>query len=166
MDPVEGIGPGGESPPGLFHGPGRGRFECRQESPLAFGDSLLRLLEGEPGSTIDLWKFLPPSGAGRPLHGEGVAPDRIRVVVPWNRPRFDDFPARLPERAERDVRPVRGIESGLLSKLPLRCIEGIFFRSDFSFGDRPCSEVFPGPVGAARVDQEYLTRAVANPIDQ
>jgi len=141
-------------------------LERRQESTLTLGDSLMRLPEGEPARAIDFPKLLPSAGPGRPLHSEGVASDRARVAVPGNRPRLDRFPARLRERAEWHVRPVRGIEAGLLSKFPLRRIEGIFIRSDFPFGDRPRSKVFPGPVGAARVDQEHLARAVANPIEQ
>ena len=74
-------------------------------------------------------------------------------AVPFQGPRRNDFPARLlPGDEGKELST--GRKAGLLLKLPLGRIEGVFSGVVLSLGDRPCPFVLLGPEGPSRVDSD------------
>src|SRR6185295_15929171 len=93
------------------------RRELIQKSRLRGDDLPLRLLEAEPFGTIDLGKFLPAAGSGRPLEREHSAPQRFRLAIALKGPRLYDLAALLLDLRQRQEGTVRD-QSRFLLEFP------------------------------------------------
>jgi hypothetical protein len=62
---------------------------------LAAIDAFAGGVEGEPVAAVDFGEFFLAAGAERPLHGECVAAEIGGIAIAFERPRGNEFAARL-----------------------------------------------------------------------
>src|SRR4029079_6619532 len=100
-------------------------LEFIQQGPLPWKQFSSRHRELAPERTIDFRKLLHVARLGRPFHRKAVAADGGGVDVSFDRPRSDDFSARLFGRSQFQTTSDQ-FRSGLFKKFPLRHGKRIF----------------------------------------
>src|SRR5262249_46864962 len=104
-----------------------------------------------------LRKASPPPRSWRPVHLEGIADERIKTKVGFERPGVHDFSALLLDRCKRDER-ASGVEVCFFGKFPARRGEKIGVGFGEAFGDGPGPVLFLRPERAARMGEQNLER--------
>ena len=121
----------------------------------------------KPLRPIDLRELLLIAGARRPLHREADALEFLRIEFGLRGPGVDDL-AALTDRAQ--LGQVAGGQlrrrPELLAELAQCGLDQLLAGVGFSLGDRPGTEVFLRPEGAARVDQQDLGLTGGEPVEE
>src|SRR5262245_23347705 len=134
------------------------RSQLLEHGHLTSEDLPFRLVEGEPGSPIDLGEILEAPGAARPFEREGVAADGRGVAVALEGPGCHYLAARLLDRRQGDEGAAR-LDPCLLPELARGGDEPLLAGVVLSLGNRPGAEVLVLPEWAARVDEQHFQLA-------
>jgi len=135
------------------------------DRPLSRHDPDHGVARRKPARAIDLGKFLLPSGARRPLHGEEIALQPGRIAVALERPGLDDLATGLAERTQLDEIAI-DVDAGLFREFAPRGGQGVLVSRAQSFWNRPSALVLGRLEGSARMDEKDLDAAAHAPIER
>jgi hypothetical protein len=128
------------------------------EGDLALEELGARFRNRKPSAPVNLGELLRLAGLGRPLHGKEVAFNEGGVDTLFQGPGGDQLAAGLAQLSQRQEIAIDG-DAGFFLKLSLGGQQGVLGFGVFTFGERPCADVLPGPKGTAGVNEEELEAA-------
>jgi len=150
--------------PDLFSA-GQSPLQFFQQRNLRGFDFSFRVWNCEPPGSIHLGKLLLDSGARRPFEREGVTPKLCGIAIASECPRMYSFATSL--RDGRQLEKGRNrFKIGFLLEFTLGRGQEGFAWFNFALGNAPGAVVLVLEKRPARMDEQHLQLAVANPIRQ